>query len=114
MSKWNKITNIEAANEYLLNYYLPKHNKQFAVEPTSQYNAHRDYKGLDLDAILSVQETRVVQNDFTLRYKGIHYQLLAEHYQGKLCKERIILEERLDGTLKARFNNQYFVIYPIN
>jgi transposase len=113
LMRLDNITTIDAANQYLTNYYLPKHNKAFRVEPTSSFNAHRDYKGFDLDAILSIQEERVVQNDFTISYKGKCYQIEAAHYQGKLRKERITLEERLDGTLRARFNNQYFIIHLI-
>jgi transposase len=106
----DRITAIDAANVYLSNYCLPKHNGRFAVEPTSAFNAHRDSKGYGLNSILSIQDTRVVQNDLTVSYKARRYQLEAGHYQGKIRKEKIIVEERLDGTFKARFNNQFFIL----
>jgi hypothetical protein len=55
-------------------------------------------------------EERAVQNDFTISYKGKRCQTEASHCQGKIRKEKITLEERLDGTLRARLNNQRFVI----
>jgi hypothetical protein len=109
----DSIATMEAANQCLQSCCLPKHNGTFSVAPISSFNAHRDQKGFDLDSILCVHADRTVQNDFTISYKGKRCQIEASHCQGKIRKEKIALEERLDGTLKARINNPHFVIHRV-
>ena len=57
------ITNIEAANAFIRDIYLPEHNARFAVEPAGEGSAFVPIQGVDLGEILCVQEERQVGND---------------------------------------------------
>ena len=54
------ITDIEAANAFLREVYLPAHNARFAVDPAGEGSAFTPIPGVDLDEILCVQEERQV------------------------------------------------------
>ncbi len=101
------ISSIEAANEYLYRSFVPRWNKRFARPAASSADVHRSLQGYDLDAILSVQETRVVANDYTIRYRQGHYQIDPACICGGLRGSKVYVEDRLDGSLKIRFRNRY-------
>ena len=57
------ITDIEAANAFLREVYLPAHNARFAVPPAGERSAFTPIPGVDLDDILCVEEERQVGHD---------------------------------------------------
>jgi hypothetical protein len=70
------IDNMEDANRFLTEIFLPRHNARFRKEPASRANAHRKlYRAFDLDHILSEQEERTVQNDYTIRWRNRIFQI---------------------------------------
>jgi transposase len=101
-----KATTAEQANEVLARL-LPAHNRRFAKEAKDSSDAHRSLGlGHDLDAILSIQSERTVSNDYVVRFANRFYQLLPPALPG-LRGGKVIVEERLDGTLKIRFGEKY-------
>ncbi len=54
------IADMAAANHYLTEVYLPRHNAQFAVAPEMEASAFVAIPGFDIDNILCVQEDRQV------------------------------------------------------
>ena len=102
-----RIAKIEAANAYLEAEYLPMLNRRFTVRPASSVDAHRPVRGYDLAAILSVQTVRTVANDYTVRHSGRRYQIERRSITGGLRRGKLIVEERLDGSLQLRFRNRY-------
>ena len=107
------IATFESANEYLKKYFIPFWNQRFAVKPTSNADLHRPLKGFDLKAILSVQEPRTVNNDYTLRYQNRVYQIEPKSIGGGLRKAKVLVEKRLNGTLKLRFRGRYLHYHDI-
>ena len=57
------ITDIEAANAFIREVYLPAHNARFAVDPAGEGSAFTPIPGVDLDDILCVEEERQVGHD---------------------------------------------------
>ncbi len=55
---------------------------------------------MNLKQLFSRTEQRSVANDFTIRYKNVRYQIAEEEADGIRPKDRIILEHRLDATLR--------------
>jgi transposase len=109
----DSINSIEAANEYLENYYLPKWNKKFTVEPVSNFNAHRSAKEYDLEAIFSIQDERTVTNDFTIKFNSKIYQIEPGNFTGDIRRKKVLMEVRLDGSVKARYKGKYLHIHQI-
>jgi len=96
----------EAANE-VLTRLLPGHNRRFARAAREATDAHRPLgPGHDLAAILSIQQERVVSNDYTVRFHNRFYQLLPPVHAGQRGG-RVVMEQRLDGSLAIRFRDKY-------
>ena len=91
----------------LLAKLLPGHNRRFAKPARQAGDAHRPLgPGHDLAAILSLQEERVVANDYTVRFRNRFYQLLKPVYPGERGG-RVVIELRLDGSMTIRFREKY-------
>jgi len=91
----------------VLERLLPPHNRRFARPARDGADAHRPLgPGLDLAAIFSVQEQRVVANDYTVRFRSRFYQLLKPIYPGERGG-RVMIELRLDGSMAIRFGKHY-------
>ena len=106
---------IQQANEVVDKTFLPLFNRRFAVRPASGNNAHRPlHPSMNLAAILSVQETRRVANDYTIRLDNHIYQLMPPAHPG-LRGGRVIVQKRLDGSLHIRFKDHYlkYVVLPL-
>lgn len=106
---------IQQANEVADKTFLPLFNRRFAVRPASGNSAHRPlHPSMNLAAILSVQETRRVANDYTIRLDNRLYQILPPAHPG-LRGGRVIVQKRLDGSLHIRFKDHYlkYVVLPL-
>jgi transposase len=97
---------VDEANAVLARV-VPEHNRRFAQPARQRGDAHRALGcAFNLAAILSLQEQRVVANDYTIRWHNRFYQLLPPVYPGERGG-RVIVERRLDGTLAIRFQKHY-------
>lgn len=106
-----KTTTLEQANAFLQNEYWPEWNAKFA-RPVAEFpNQHRALTGqLNLAAILSHVEERVIGNDYTFSFAGRRYQIAREQTQAGMRRQRLRVELRLDGELKARYQGSYLPI----
>jgi hypothetical protein len=74
----NKISDIEAANKFLREVFLPKFNKKFMVQARNEANLHTDLRTDEinkLDQIFSEHKDRKVANDYTVKFENKYYQL---------------------------------------
>lgn len=101
------IATMAAANGFLEEIYLPRMQEKFAVAPGSAVDAHRSAAGLDLEAILSVQEERRVANDYTVQVDGVAWQIERGEITGGLRQSKVLVERRLDGTMRLRWCDRY-------
>jgi hypothetical protein len=101
-----KARSCEHANA-VLERLLPEHNRRFAKPPRSPEDAHRRLgPSHRLESILSVQSLRVVSNDYVVRLDNQFYQLLPPVHSGQRGG-RVVIEERLDGSMAIRFGTHY-------
>lgn len=106
-----KVSTLEAANAFLENEYWPEWNAHFARPVTEFANHHRALPAqLDLAAILSHVEDRVIGNDYTFSFVGRRYQIARSHVRAGMRRQRVRVELRLDGELKARYQGNYVEI----
>jgi len=103
-----RVTSLEDANRFLENEYWPEWNARFA-RPVEEFpNHHRPLsEHLDLAAILCHVEERVIGNDYTFSFAGRRYQIPRETIQAGMRRQRLRVELRLDGELKARYQGCY-------
>jgi len=70
------ISDLETANRFLEEEFLEPFNAQFGVAPAAAEDLHRAVPAdLDMGRVLSVQEERLVHNDWTVRWKNAFLQL---------------------------------------
>ena len=93
------ISDIEKANEFLAQKFLPQFNRKFEVKPGSQADAHRGIPR-DLNQALSWEEERVVQKDWTVVCQNRWYQLDREHEPLGLAGKKVIVRTLRDGTVQ--------------
>jgi len=106
-----KVTTLEGANAFLEKEYWPEWNAHFARPVADFPNQHRALTPqLDLAAILCHVEERVIGNDYTFSFAGRRYQIVRAAAQAGMRRQRLRVELRLDGELKARYQGQYVEI----
>ena len=100
-------SSLEEANRYLEQQLEPHWKGRFARQPAEPADAHRKLrKDQRLESILSEVEQRVVANDYTLAWRGKRYQIPAGQAKARMRKQRVELEQRLDGGLWLRWGEQ--------
>ena len=106
-----KIATLKDANAFLENEYWPEWNERFASPVKDFPNFHRPLTPqLDLSAILSHVEERVIGNDYTFSFGGRRYQIIRSEIQSRMRRQRLRVELRLDGELRARYEGRYVAI----
>jgi len=103
------ISSIEEANEFLKEY-VPKFNAKFAVVPNRRANLHKPLNKttrVKLPQIFSVQKSRIVCNDYTIRFEKQYFQLKQEQPTTVYKKDTVIVEKRLNGEIKINSKGYY-------
>ena len=106
-----KVSTLESANAFLEKEYWPEWNTRFARPVVHFPNQHRTLTpSLDLAAILCHVEERVIANDYTFSFASRRYQIARPDTQAGMRRQRLRVEVRLDGELKARYQGRYLQI----
>ena len=102
-----RINTLKSANTYLEEEFLDELNARFHVTARSPSNLHRPLpRGVTLDHVLCYQEQRVVQNDWTVSWCHRIFQLGVTHQKLALARQKILVSELLDGTLRLTWNGR--------
>jgi transposase len=109
----NKISTIAEANEFLKKKFMPMWNLKFTIKPVNPANLHRSRQGFDLEAILSRQHTRTVAKDYTISFQNQLLLIQRQEITGGLRGSKVLLEQRLDGSLQMKWRNRYLKFRPI-
>jgi hypothetical protein len=105
------VSTLEGANAFLENEHWPEWNAHFARPVADFPNQHRALTPqLDLGAILCHVEERVIGNDHTFSFAGHRYQIVRAEVEAGMRRQRLRVELRLDGELKARYQGRYLEI----
>jgi len=110
------ISTIPAANHFLDQTYLAKHNKKFNVLPKNHANAHRPVgkTRAELDAILCFQEERVIGHDYTVHWKSRLFQIESHQPYFLLPRTKVLVEERLNGEIRINYKGGYLKMHEID
>ena len=93
------ITGMEAANRYLRETYLPRHNERFTVKPESESSAFVPLAGFAIADILCIQEERVVASDNTVHYQGLKLQIPPSPHRQHFVKAGVRVHHYPDDSL---------------
>lgn len=73
--KLNNITTIEGANEYLLNTFIPKFNKKFALDYNKFDSVYETSPSSEkINYTLAILSPRKIDNGNSIKYKNSYYQ----------------------------------------
>jgi hypothetical protein len=106
-----RASTLQQANQYLEREFLPWWNQHLVVIAANPIDAHRPLgQEHDLDASLSLVDTRQVSNDYTVRFERKIYQINRESVRAGLRGANVRVEARLDGSVAVRFHQHYLSI----
>jgi transposase len=95
-----KILTYEAANQYLRDDYLGRHNVRYAVaarEPADYHVGLR--RGVDLEQVFCLEEERIVAADWVVPYGPRWLQIEKEQKVRVERGTRVVVREHRDGSL---------------
>jgi transposase len=105
--KNKKLRGLEEANAFLEKTFLPRFNECFAKPPREGVNMHRAMpKGLALESVLCLKDSRVVSEDWCVRYANRFWQIARRHESLKLAGKRIEVWQQADGSFQFRHKHQ--------
>jgi len=104
---------LETANGYLEQGFMPLWNERFRCPPQLAGDAHRAVpKGMNLDSVLSIRESRTVTADYTVRWQGVIYRVEREQVRVGMRGARVQLERWRDGSRWMRWRNRTLALAP--
>jgi transposase len=97
------IADLDRANQFLDTEYWEEHNARFARPPASadDYHVTRP-RGLRLDTVFRLEETRTVSNDWVVRYHNRLLQLERQSGQAP-ARSAVVVCEDVAGRLEIRY-----------
>jgi transposase len=101
------ISNLETANRYINETFLPTMNQKFAIEPQEAGSAFVSAAGSNLDRIFAIRhEGRHVYNDNTVRVNNLILQIEKSPYRQHFCKCKVDVFEHLNGEYSVVWNKR--------
>jgi transposase len=100
------IADAAAANAFLVQTYLPEHNRRFAVAPASAEDFHRRVPSrTTLDRVFQLEEDRILSNDWVVRYDTRCFQVARQ--SGHVpARSTVVVREASDGAIELRYRGQ--------
>ena len=90
---------VNAANQFLREVFLPRHNEQFAVEPADAGTGFVAAPESQWRDVLCVQEERAVAPDNTVSWKGRRLQIPAHPSRAHFVRAKVKVHEYPDGSM---------------
>jgi len=93
------ITDIDSANRYLKEVYMPAYNDEFAQPALEEGSVFVSWKGGTLDDILCEQYERTVSADNCVSFEGMTLQIPANRYRCHYVRVRVRIHRYVDGSM---------------
>lgn len=116
--RYENITDIDEANKYLNNIFIPKMNKRFsyAIDEKTSVMRENNYTKEELKLIISERKDKVIDNASCISYNKKYYIPInintgeqINFQKGTKC----ILIIDYDGEYKAEIENNYYIMMEI-
>jgi transposase len=107
------ITNIEQANRFLAEKFIPQFNKRFKVKAKEDDIAFVPWinNSWNLNDILCIQEERIVNKDNTVSYNKKLLQLPKDQYRYSYHKTKVKVHEYKDGSVAIFYGHRCLAAY---
>ena len=110
------IDNIESANIFLKDRFVPWFNSRFAVTSKSRLDCHRSLDPTSwskLKSIFAKHYVRGINNDFTIQYRTKWYQLKQIQPLTVYKTDKVLIEERLDESIAIKYKDSYLNFFEL-
>ncbi len=100
------IADATAANVVLATTYLPEHNARFAQAPASAEDFHRRTPSrAALDHAFQLEDTRVLSNDWVIRYATRSFQVARQSHLAP-ARSTVLVREAVTGAIEIRYRGR--------
>ena len=99
------INDLESANRFLDGKYLAAFHRRFGRTAASPVDLHREVPR-NLNEVLSWEEERVVQGDWTVACAGQRYQLDRQHEALSLVRRKVIVRTLRNGQVQLVYRGK--------
>lgn len=95
------IKDIDAANKFLKEKFIPEFNRRFKIKPQEAESAFVPWvnANMNLDDILCLHEQRTVNKDNTVSYQGKSLQIPKDPRRYSFAKTKVTVHEYQDGSM---------------
>ena len=101
-----RIADARGANAFLETTYLPDHNARFAHAPASAEDFHRRTPSrAALDRAFQLEQTRVLSNDWVIRYDTRHFQVARQSHHAP-ARSTVLVREAITGAIEIRYRGR--------
>jgi len=111
---FHEITEMNDANQYLVQTYQPAYNAEFVQPALEEGSAFIPWVGADIDDILCEQHERVVTGDNCVNFGGKVLQISANRYRCHYVKVRVRVHRYTDGSLAIFHGPRKLATYDAN
>jgi transposase len=101
-----QIADVESANAFLDTAYWADHNRRFAQAPASTDDFHVTVpRGVRLDQVFRLEETRTVSNDWVVRYDNRYFQIARQSHRPP-ARSTVHIYEAVNGAIEIRYRDR--------
>lgn len=101
------ISSYEAANQFLVESYLPEHNQRYRRPAASEEDFHRPRPSpRRLEEVFCLETQRALSNDWVVRYGGRLLQIQRHSYHHTPARAKVVVQEWETGKLEIRYRGQ--------
>ena len=108
------ITEMQAANRYLKEKYLPAFNREFMRTAREEGKAFVTWAGNNLDDILCEHYSRVVTGDNCIQFRNLHLQIPPDLYRCNYVKTRVKVHLYNDASMAVFHGPRKLAFYDQN
>lgn len=112
------ITDIDDANKYLNEVFIPKMNRRFSyeVDETKSLMKQNNYSEEELNLIISEKTTKIIDNASSIKYKGKYY-LSVDPYNGEIAcfmkKTECSVIVNYNAELWCKIENHFYILVEL-
>lgn len=112
------ITDIDEANKYLNEVFIPKMNKKFSYEIDEKFSMMKsnNYSEQELNLIISERFTRIIDNASSIKYDTKYYVPINPDTGEVVCfmkKTECIVIETYNAELWCKIENNFYILVEI-
>lgn len=105
------ITDMNEANAYIRNIYLPAFNDEFTVSPEEGASMFVSWAGTSIEDILCEHYERTVGNDNCVRFDGLVLQIPQDQYRYHYVRVKVRVHRYPDGNLAIFYGHRKLATY---